>query len=143
MLPAGHNRSAAGCEATGGTGRIVGAIDPHTDSRGRTTLGLPMRRHMQHGEGGDRAGPILGPPCGDNRQTHLGGRGPPGCSGERDRWLPLGGDDLNKRTRVSLSVNVVTNKNPCVTTLTFSMSLQLLTQSSAWTTCSCKQLEKR
>ena len=53
-----------------------------------------MRRHMQHGEGGDRAGPILGSPCGDNRQTRLGGRGPPGCSGERDRWLPLGGDDL-------------------------------------------------
>ena len=100
MLPAGHSRSAAGCEATGRTGRIVGAIDPHTDSRGRTTLGLPMRRHMQHGVGGDRAGPILGPPCGDNRQKHLGGRGPPGCSGERDRWLPLGGDDLNKHTRV-------------------------------------------
>jgi hypothetical protein len=79
---------------------VVRAIAPHTDSRGRTTLGLPMRRHMQHGEGGDRAGPILGPPCGDNRQTHLGGRGPPGCSGERDRWLPLGSDDFNARTQV-------------------------------------------
>jgi len=79
---------------------VVRAIAPHTDSRGRTTLGLPMRRHVQHGEGGDRAGPILGPPCGDNRQTHLGGRGPPGCSGERDRWLPLGSDDFNARTQV-------------------------------------------
>ena len=95
---------------------MVGAIDPHTDSRGRTTLGLPMRRHMQHGEGGDRAGPILGPPCGDNRQTHLGGRGPPGCSGERDRWLPLGGDDLNKRTRVSKDrvISVPTSMRLCV-----------------------------
>ena len=60
-----------------------------------------MRRHMQHGEGGDRAGPSLGPPCGDNRQTHLGGRGPPGCSGERDRWLPLGSVDSNAPTRIS------------------------------------------
>ena len=71
---------------------------------------------MRHGEGGDRAGPILGPPCGDNRQTHLGGRGPPGCSGERDRWLPLGGDDLNKRIRVSEDrvISVPTSLRLCV-----------------------------
>ena len=100
MPPAGHNRSAAGCEATGGTGRIVRALAPHTDSRGGTLSARCREGTCNTGRAGTGQVPSSALFCGDNRQTHLGGRGPPGCSGERDRWLPLGGDDLNKRTRV-------------------------------------------
>ena len=100
MPPAGHNRSAAGCEATGGTGRIVRAIAPHTDSRGGTLSARCREGTCNTGRAGTGQVPSSALFCGDNRQTHLGGRGPPGCSGERDRWLPLGSDDLNARTRV-------------------------------------------
>ena len=102
MPPAGHNRSAAGhgCEATGGTGRIVRVLAPHTVSRGGTLSARCREGTCNTGRAGTGQVPSSALFCGDNRQTHLGGRGPPGCSGERDRWLPLGSDDLNARTRV-------------------------------------------
>ena len=118
MPPAGHNRSAAGCEATGGTGRIlvVRALAPHTDSRGGTLSARCREGTCNPGRAGTGQVPSSALFCGDNRQTHLGGRGPPGCSGERDRWLPLGGDDLNKRTRVSKDrvISVPTSLRLCV-----------------------------
>ena len=99
MPSAGHSRSAAGCEATGGTGRIVRALAPHTDSRGGTLSARCREGTCNTGRAGTGQVPSSALFCGDNRQTHLGGRGPPGCSGERDRWLSLGSDDLNARTR--------------------------------------------
>ena len=100
-----------------GSGRIVRAIDPHTVSRGGTLSAHCCEGTCNTGRAGIGQVPFSALFCGDNRQTHLGGRGPPGCSGERDRWLPLGSDDLNARTRVQLSIYNV-KINPCVITCT-------------------------